>query len=66
MRAAAAKVAEDIGESALASEIRANHDAVFPAAEYLGKLNRLSKGAGNRAYRLAEQQRRNDRRGNES
>ena len=57
LREASIEVAEEIGEQDLASEIRANTDDFFPAAEYLFELNKRSNGAGDRAYHLAVRRR---------
>lgn len=57
LRAAAIDVAEQIGSLDLAEEMRACSNDAFPAAEYLAKLNVRSRGAGNRAHRLATRRR---------
>jgi hypothetical protein len=57
IRTAAIEVAEEIGEFGLADEMRAQGEVLFPAAEYLQELNKRSKNAGNRAYRLAVRRR---------
>jgi len=57
LRQASIEVAEEIHEHALAEEMRACPEDQFPAAEYLGELNKRSKGAGTRAFRLAERRR---------
>jgi len=50
---AMANVASDIGDHALAEEILANTDRIFPYERYKRLLNQRRRGAGNRAERLA-------------
>jgi hypothetical protein len=50
---AMAQVAAEIGDHALAEEILANADRVFPYERYKCRLNETRRGAGNRAERLA-------------
>jgi hypothetical protein len=57
MREASIEIAEQIGDHALADEMRAHEGDTFPAAEYLLELNKRSKNAGNRAYRIAVRRR---------
>lgn len=53
LHSAAIEVAERINEAELAEEMRSYPYQEFPAAEYLGELNRRSRGSGDRAHRLA-------------
>jgi hypothetical protein len=52
-RGTMASVASEIGENDLAREIREDSSRVFPMDRYKRELNRRSRGAGDRAEKLA-------------